>query len=319
MRARLLATALGFAVALAAGSVPAQTTTPAAPPLTLRPAAGPPAPDADTAYGAYQRGLFLTAFKEASARLEKLPNDAAAMTLIGELHRQGLGLREDPARAAEWFRLAAGLGDPNAMFSLGIMSLTGRGQERSPEHAREWLEQAAERGHAAASYNLALLLLPSDEPADLKRAVALLRRAAEAEVADAQHALGVLYAKGRGVEPDKAEALRLFTRAAANGSVAGEVERAIALFNGDGAPASEPEAARLFRRAAFRGNAIAQNRLARLYVAGRGVPKNEIEAAAWHILASGQGLSDTWLDNALRNLPAADRARAEKIAAERSS
>jgi hypothetical protein len=35
-------------------------------------------------------------------------------------------------------------------------------------------------------------------------------------------------------------------------------------------------------------------------------------------MAAGQGLADTWLDNALKNLPAADRARAEKIAAERA-
>jgi TPR repeat protein len=321
---RTPAIALLLAALTAGGGALAQggtTATPGAEPAPgLRPATNPAAAEnADLAYGAYQRGLFLTAFKEASARLERRPDDAAAMTLIGELHQQGLGLREDPARAAEWFRLAANLGDEHAMFSLGIMALSGRGVERSPDTARDWLEQAAGKGHAAASYNLALLLLPSDESDDLKRAAALLRHAAEREVPDAQHALGVLYARGRGVETDKAEAVRWFTRAAANGSIAGEVERAIALFNGEGVTANEPEAARLFRRAAFRGNAIAQNRLARLYVAGRGVPKNEIEAAAWHIMAAGQGLADTWLDNALKNLPPDDRARAEKIAAERAS
>jgi hypothetical protein len=281
-------------------------------------AQGAPEASADLAYGAYQRGLFLTAFKEASVRLERRADDAPAMTLIGELYNQGLGLREDPVRAAEWFRLAAGHGDPHAHFALGMMRLRGRGLERSPEEARQHLETAAAKGHPAASYNLALLFLPSEEPADLRRAVELLTFAAEAEVADAQHALGVLHARGRGVAQDRAQAVRWFTRAAQNGNVAGEVEQAIALFNGEGVPANEPEAARLFRRAAFRGNAIAQNRLARLYAAGRGVPKNEIEAAAWHIMASAQGLSDPWLDNALKNLPAADRARAERIAADRT-
>ena len=77
-------------------------------------------------------------------------------------------------------------------------------------------------------------------------------------------------------------------------------------------------AARHFRHAAALGNAIAQNRLARLYAVGRGVPQNLVEAAAWHLLAAAQGLTDGWLDQALRNLSAEDRARAERLAEERA-
>jgi len=281
-------------------------------------AAGSEARAPDLAYGAYQRGLFITALKEAAARLERDPDDGAAMTLMGELFNQGLGVRQDPAKAADWFRLAAREGDPNALFALGMMALEGRGMERDRAQARVRLEEAAAKGHPAASYNLALLLLTSDEAADVARAADLLRVAAESEIPDAQHALGVLYAKGRGVATDKAEAARWLARAAANGNVAGQVEYAIALFNGDGAPAEEPGAARLFRRAAAKGNAIAQNRLARLYAAGRGVAKNPVEAAAWHLLASAQGLADPWLDQALRGLTDEERARAEKLAAGRS-
>jgi len=81
--------------------------------------------------------------------------------------------------------------------------------------------------------------------------------------------------------------------------------------------ASESGAARYFRRAAAKGNAIAQNRLARLLAAGRGVPQNKVDAAAWHLLAAAQGLSDSWLDNALKDLTADERTRAERLAAER--
>ncbi len=277
-----------------------------------------PTPGADLAYGAYQRGFFVTAFRAANLRLERKADDAAAMTLIGELYNQGLGMREDPAKAAEWYRLAADLGDPHAQFALAMLTLRGRGVERAPDAARALLESASGKGHPAASYNLALLLLQSDEATDLARAAELLRQASEEEVADAQHALGVLYARGRGVEQNALRAFAWFGRAARNGNLAGMVEQAIALFNGDGVVANEPEAAGLFRRAAFRGNAIAQNRLARLYVAGRGVPRNEIEAAAWHIMAAAQGLSDPWLDGALKNLSPEDRARAERLAAERT-
>ena len=55
-----------------------------------------------------------------------------------------------------------------------------------------------------------------------------------------------------------------------------------------------------------------------LYVTGRGVPRNLIEAAAWHLVASGQGLGDAWLDGQLKDMPAADRTRAEQLAAERA-
>ncbi len=44
---------------------------------------------ADLAFGAYQRGNFLYALLEAERRLDANPKDAAAMTLIGEIYRDG--------------------------------------------------------------------------------------------------------------------------------------------------------------------------------------------------------------------------------------
>ncbi|MFC1458192.1 tetratricopeptide repeat protein [Microvirga arabica] len=285
--------------------------------LLLASATGSAAAQPDAAYGAYQRGLYQTAFREATLRLEKNNNDAAAMTLLGELYNQGLGVAADPKKASEWYRLAAQRGDAHALAALGLMALDGRGMPKNAVQGRAWLEEAAAKGNPLASHNLALLLLTSESPADLQKAITLLKRAAEAEIPDAQHALGVLYLKGRGVERNPTEAARLFERAARNGSSVGEVEYAILLFNGDGVPASESQAARHFRRAAAKGNAIAQNRLARLLVAGRGVPANKVDAAAWHILAAAQGLADPWLDNALKDLTADERTRSEKLAAER--
>jgi TPR repeat protein len=275
------------------------------------------AAEPDLAYGAYQRGLYRTAFREATLRVEKNRNDAAAMTLLGELYNQGLGLAPDPRKAAEWYRIAAERGDASAMASLGLMALEGRGMDKNPAQGRTWLEQAAAKGNPVASHNLALLLISSTAEADLQRAVELLRRAVAHEIPDAQHALGVLYLKGRGIERDATEAASLFKRAADNGSSVGEVEYAILLFNGEGVAASESQAARYFRRAAAKGNAIAQNRLARLLASGRGVPQNKVDAAAWHILAAAQGLSDPWLDDALKGLSKDDRTRAERLAAER--
>jgi TPR repeat protein len=271
----------------------------------------------DLAYGAYQRGQFLAAFREATLRLEKNKDDAPAMTLLGELYNQGLGIPMSPEKAADWYRLAAARGDAHALASLGLMALDGRGMKKDQAQAKAWLEQAAAKNEPTAAYNLALMLLTSSSDDDLRRATVLLRQAAGAEIPDAQHALGVLYLQGRGVERDPAQAAHYFERAARNGSSVGEVEYAILLFNGEGIAKNEAKAARYFRSAAAKGNAIAQNRLARMLAAGRGVPPNKVDAAAWHLLASAQGLSDAWLDDVLKDMTPDEKTRAEKVAAER--
>ncbi|WIU42030.1 tetratricopeptide repeat protein [Methylorubrum extorquens] len=276
-------------------------------------------PNADAAYGAYQRGRYVTAFREATKRIEANPKDAAAMTLLGELYNQGLGVKPDPKRAHEWYRLAAVQNDPNAMASLGLMAMDGRGQPKDEKAGRTWLEQAARKGQPSACYNLALIQLASDKPADLAAALANFRAAAEAEIPAAQYALGVLYLQGKGVSKDTTQAAQWFRRAADNGDLGAEVEFAIRLFNGDGVPKDETRAARYFLHAAQRGNAIAQNRIAKLYVAGRGVPKNLVEAAAWNLTAASQGRADAGLDQATAGLNADERKRAEALAADRVS
>lgn len=323
MRAALGGTAMCLAAAtlLYAGAAAAAAPEPSTRrKLTDLATAAPAAPaEPDLAYGAYQRGLYLTAYREATARLDKNPADAAAMTLIGELYNQGLGVRQDPTEAAAWYRLAAGRGEPHAMATLGLMAIDGRGMARDPEAGRAWLEKAAALREPAAAYNLALILLASGSEEEIARAARLLIVAAEAEIGDAQHALGVMHSRGQGgVAHDPAEAARMYLRAARNGSVAGEVEFAIVQFNGEGVPKNERSAARHFRHAAAQGNVIAQNRLARLYAMGRGVSKNLVEAAAWHVMAAAKGLSDPWLDKVLASLSAEDRARAERLAAERA-
>lgn len=319
---------LSIVVLFAAATLPAKAQTkPAAPPKPAAapktPASVPPATAAyrpDLAYGAYQRGLYKTAFREAFQRVRTDPNDAAAMTLLAELYSQGLGLKQDTGEAVGWYRLAAARGSAKAMTALGMLSIEGRGLPRDPAAARDWLEKAAAKGEPLAAYNLALVLLDNGSEEDLARAARLLAVAANAEIPEAQHALGVMRSRGQGGLPrDKAEAALLYQRAAYNGSLAGEVEFAIVAFNGDGVPRDEKLAARHFAHAAARGNAIAQNRFARLYVLGRGVPRNPVESLAWHLTAKAQGLNDPWLEEQLKDLSPAERAQAQKLSDERST
>ncbi len=313
--------ALPLAAILAGAPAFAQPQTAPAGPGPAAPASPPTAaaePSGDAAYGAYQRGNFLTAIREALARIERNPQDGAAMTLLGVIYAQGAGVPLDPKGAAIWFRRGHERGDVNATFALAMATLRGEGVERDVAAGRALLEKAVEAGHGAACYNLALILIPSDEFNDQARAAALLRRAANQEIADAQYALSVLHREGRGVGVNLEEARALLARAARSGPLDSIVDLAIMVFNGEGGPRDEAAGAGLLRQAAHRGHAVAQNRLARLHVAGRGVPPSKVEAAAWHMLASGAGLKDDWLDRELDGLSPEDRAAAEKLARERS-
>lgn len=290
-----------------------QSLSPPAAPAELKAPEGPARPDADFAYAAYQRGLYLTAFREATRRIEADPNDAAAMTLIGELYANGFGVRQDWAKAADWYRLASQRGDPQASYALAMQMLDGRGVQKDPAGGRRLLATAADKVPAAA-YAMGLLLLEDNKPESDRRAAALLRSAADASEPEAQYAMALLYRQGRGVEKDPSEMLLWMARAAANRSAAAQVDYGIMLFNGDVVPKNEAAAARFFQRAAERGNAVAQNRLARLYASGRGVAKNLVEAGKWHLLANERGVSDGFLDQIVRDMTPDDRTRAEEAA-----
>src|SRR5579884_416670 len=151
----------------------------------------PAAPD--LAFGAFQRGYFLTAFSLAEKRVEQ-DSDPNSMTLLGELYANGLGVPRDDAKAASWYRLAAARGDPNAMFALAIFELQGRAGPRNRQESAKWFAAAAKLGHPIAAYDLALLYIEGELfPRDFSCAAELLRVAADAGNAQAQYALGTLY------------------------------------------------------------------------------------------------------------------------------
>ena len=85
--------------------------------------------DPNAAYAAFQRGRYLTAFGVATHRVEE-KGDPKSMTLLGELYAGGLGVPQNDAKAAEWYKLAADRGDREAMFALAMFKLQGRGGPR---------------------------------------------------------------------------------------------------------------------------------------------------------------------------------------------
>src|SRR5579883_2291440 len=252
----------------------------------------PAAPD--LAFGAFQRGYFLTAFALAEKRIEQ-DSDPKSMTLLGELYANGLGVPKDDAKAAEWYKLAAARGDSNAMFALAMFALNGRAGPRDRQASAKWLASAAKLGHPQAAYDLALLYIEGQLfPQDFKRAAELLRIAADAGSPDAQYALGTFYKEGRGVPKDMHEAVKLWAQAALADNTDAEVEYAIALYNGDGVPKNEAAAALIFHKAA-------------LHI-------SPINATKWHLISRANGETNLQLDDFVDKLDPATRAAGEKAA-----
>jgi hypothetical protein len=285
--------------------------------LVIGPLASAEAAELDLAYAAYQTGHYRRAQIEALKRIEADNTDAAAMTLLGEIYRQGLGVAPNTRTASEWYQRAAERGDVNAMHAWAMALLDPRNGTTDRDRAGALLERAAAAGHPAANYNLALALLATGLPNDDTRAVASLEIAARSGIGDAMHALGTLARQGRGMTKSDARAAEWMGKAADAGNVPGMIEYAIMLFNGAGVAVDETAAARLFLRAADKGNPIAQNRIARLYQSGRGIPPDSIEAAAWHLAARAQGLDDPVLDQLFDRLNPEQQGRAATLAATR--
>ena len=136
--------------------------------------------DGDLAYGAFQRGYYITAFAIATQRVNE-HKDVKAMTLLAELYANGLGVERDDKKAAEWYRLAADRGDREAIFALAMFNLGGRIGAVNREQGAKLFAAAAKLGQPAAAYNLALLYLEGQLfPQDFTRAAELFRAASQA-------------------------------------------------------------------------------------------------------------------------------------------
>src|SRR6516164_24853 len=136
---------------------PAAESKPAATPSTASSAPAAEDPRVDLVYGAYQRGEYRTARDLALPRAEA--GDPKAMTMLGELYSNALGVKLDEAKAVDWYRRASDAGDREAMFALAMMRIAGRGGPVDKGEAVKLLASAAKLGSPKAAYNLALLYL----------------------------------------------------------------------------------------------------------------------------------------------------------------
>jgi len=109
----------------------------------------------DQAVNAYEAGDYILAFKTWLPLAYE--EDPAAQRNLGHLYRMGLGVKQDFAKAAEWYRKAAELGLARAQANLANMHLRGQGVEKNATEAARWFSEAAQQGHTISQYNLGLI------------------------------------------------------------------------------------------------------------------------------------------------------------------
>ncbi len=270
-----------------------------------------PTPDTidvgDAAFGAFQRGRYLTAFNLALPRAKL--GDPAAQTLVAEIYARGLGLAKDLKEAAVWYAAAAEGGDVASQLKFALMLLEGRYVEADPERAKEMMRLAADAGNSSAQFNYGQLLITQQPGKEgVQKALPYLTRAADNGIADAQFALAQIYGFGVGLEEADPSTARVWLiRAARSGYDTAQLDLAVWLIDGIGGDIDYESGFGWMRRAANSGNVMAQNRLSHLYRHAIGTRPDPIEAAKWYILSRRAGLEDRGLDDFFQGLTAEEQ------------
>ena len=213
---------------------------------------------------------------------------ADALYELAWMMHNGKGTTANHARAAELLEQAADLGNFYAMADLGNFYMWGDGVEKNDALAKEWLLRAADAGFGDALYTYGWNYRDEIDPQRLK---AWEQKAAAEGNGSLYYGLGLLYAWGRGVEPDKDEAYAMFSR----GAELGHAEATDWLgtmyywpdYNSMGVDYSK--ALELFRKAADLGSGSAMVHIGLCYLNGQGVPKDRLKGREWYLKAAEAG------------------------------
>jgi len=88
------------------------------------------------------------------SKLAAAQGNTSALSNLGDLYENGLGVERDYAKAKYYYELAAAQGHANAQYNLGILYLIGLGVERDYAKALECYELAAAQGCPVAQLRL---------------------------------------------------------------------------------------------------------------------------------------------------------------------
>lgn len=72
--------------------------------------------------------------------------NATAQYDLGAMYSDGQGVRQDYAKAHDWYLKAASQGNATAQFNLGMMYVKGEGVRQSKATAKKWFGKACDNG-----------------------------------------------------------------------------------------------------------------------------------------------------------------------------
>ena len=119
-------------------------------------------------------------FEEVKSLAEK--GDSFSQSLLGSYYREGIGVRQDYAKAFEWSKKSADQGDVFGQFNIGYAYSEGKGVRQDYAKAFEWYKKGAKQNDPFA-----------------------------------QSYLGIMYEFGRGVRQNKSIAKEWYGKACDNG------------------------------------------------------------------------------------------------------
>ena len=132
---------------------------------------------------------------------------------------------------------------------------------------------------AVLALGLCLPLAGADKAKPLPKDIPSLKALAEKGDANAQNELGVRYYSGQGVKKNYNEALKWFTKAAAQEHPKAQYNLGVLCEKGEGVIENDKEAVKWFTKAAAQGFAKAQADLGAMYAIGKGGQQNNSIAA----------------------------------------
>lgn len=228
----------------------------------------------------------------ASSQNASLPQGSIGATLIGaDNHGVKLGyvLKDGPAdraglRPGDVIAAVNETQTKNASVLLKVLHSFAPGTTV----AISYLRKGGQRQTAATLLDSSALYAKDSTAQDQDTADSY-RSLAEQGDSDAQAALGSLYAQGKGVSPDSAQAAFWYRKAADQGQATAQSALGWLYAEGKGTPEDYVQAALWCRKAAEQGDANGQSVLGWLYFQGKGVPQDPAQAAMWWRKAAEQG------------------------------
>ena len=239
-----------------------------------------------------RRKLLLAAADRLQARTDDFVAAMAAETGSTAIWAKfNVKLAATPADLEAWLQPLADAGSPRAMTLLGIMYENGLGVDADPVKALELYQKAADLGYPQAIQNMAVsyrnggLGLTEDDV----KAREYLAKGVALDFAPSMTELALMLRDGEGGPVDAALSVALFQRAVALGDSLGTAEYAYMLATGDGAEIDLPKARHLYEVAAAQGIDWAERDFAEMMELGEGGAINLDVALDFYRRAAAQG------------------------------